>query len=89
VINSVTSGVTAGVSDSIRRFDRAAEHVTSAAQDEGDAVPESAVASPNRNLSDAMVEMTSAKFAMIASLRAAQTTNETLAQVLRTGGYSG
>ncbi len=84
MVDSIGAGAAAGLFDNIRRFDRSAAAVSRAASSES---------SPSVDdggqpaLSDAMVQMVTAKFAMMASLKAAQATNETLFESLKLGGY--
>ena len=84
-----------GVSLATARFDRAAQQVATAgaeaAQSEGgDAgAAATAAAAVGVGLPDAMVQMATARFALLASLRAAAATNTMVAEAIALGGYDG
>ncbi len=84
MVDSIGSGAAAGLFDNIRRFDRSAATVSRASQSLADASPDGTGAPA---LSDAMVQMASAKFALMASLKAAEASNELVSQTLKIGGY--
>ncbi len=84
MVDSIGSGAAAGLFDNIRRFDRSTATVSRAAQSLAAAAPDGQGAPA---LSDAMVQMANAKFAMMASLKAAEASNEMVAQTLKIGGY--
>ena len=83
------SGISAalrGVTASAARFDQAAARLGGAASADAPA-DATAIAAGSTAVSDAMVQMATSRFAFVASLRAAQSSNELLAQALQVGGY--
>ena len=79
------SGAFGGISLAAARFDRAATQVTASAESMAD--PESASVDVG-GIGDAMVQMAVARFAFLASLRVAVTSNEMVQQALDLGGHT-
>ena len=77
-ISSALQGIQTGQA----RFERAAVDVAGATS--ADPV---AMAAGATGVSDAMVQMAVARFALMASLRAAQASNAMIGETLRLGGY--
>ena len=73
-----------GLSAAAARFDRAASGVSAAAEAGTDPV---AVAGGVTGVGDAMVSMAAAQYAFLASLQAARTSNEMVAQAIDLGRY--
>jgi hypothetical protein len=82
MISGISSAYS-GVSLAAARFDRAAGAVVDAAAAEAD--PAASVDSGG--MTDAMVGMAVAQFAILASLRVAETSNEMVTDALRLGDY--
>ena len=79
------SNAARGVSLATARFDRAAQNVTEAASDGGDAG--ATAEAVGVGLTDAAVQMATSRFALLASLRAAAATNTMVAEAVALGGY--
>jgi hypothetical protein len=79
------SGAFGGMSLAAARFDRAATQVSASAESMAD--PASAGVDIG-GMGDAMVQMAIARFAMLASLHVAVTSNEMVRQALELGGHT-
>ncbi len=79
------SAAMGGLSASALRFDRAAERLGVATAEGGGS--DAAIAGGASAMTDAMVQMAVARFSFMASLRAASTTNEMLAETLKLGDH--
>ena len=76
------SAALGGVTASTARYEQAAARVSASSMEGGSDV---AIAAGAAVTSDAMVQMAVARFSLLASLQAARTTNEMLAETLRLG----
>lgn len=80
------SAAVRGVAASSARFEQAVGRMAAATSPDA-AADASTVAAGSVGISDAMVQMATARFAFVASLRAAQTTNAMLGTAMQLGGY--